>query len=144
MLLGVALAVFAPLAGCNRGPAMSQVSGKVLYKDGTVPQGGVAVVNFQPVEGSTAEVRKGASGAIESDGSFSMWTRAPGDGVYHGKYEVSFVVLKSPTDPTSLVVPKYSNARSSGYQVEVDDDIDDLQFEIEPMPGVTGAPAASG
>jgi hypothetical protein len=122
---------------------MSQVSGKVLYKDGSVPRGGVCVVNFQPATNSTAEVRKGASGAIGSDGAFEMWTRMPGDGVYHGEYNVAFVILKGPSDPTPLVQPKYANARTSGYEVTVDDDISDLKFEIEPLPGVTGAPATA-
>jgi hypothetical protein len=67
---------------------MYDVRGKVLYKDGTVPRGGVAVVRLQPAEGTTAEVRQGATGAIGPDGSFEFYTRAPGDGVYGGKYDV--------------------------------------------------------
>jgi hypothetical protein len=132
------------LSGCNRGPAMYQVRGKVLYKDGSVPKGGVAVVRLQPSASSTAEIRKGASSAIGPDGSFEMCTRMPGDGVYEGDYDVTFAVLKGPMDPTPLIPVKYMSPESSGYNVKVDDDIDDLKFEIEPLPGAPRAAAAGG
>lgn len=139
LIFGVALVGF---SGCNRGPAMYQVSGKVLYKDGSVPAGGVAVVRLQPAAKSGAEVRKGASGAIGSDGSFEMFTRVPGDGVYAGEYDVTFAVYKGPMDPTPLIAAKYLNPATSGYTVKVDQNISDLKFEIEPLPGVSGAKAS--
>jgi hypothetical protein len=134
----ISLALLLPLislSGCNRGPAMSHVSGTVLFKDGTPPTGGVCVINFQPTMDSKAELRKGASSAINPDGTFDLWTRMPGDGVYHGDYEVRFVIQKGAMDPTPLVAPKYTDARTSGFKVTVDDDIDDLKFEIERAPG---------
>jgi hypothetical protein len=131
------------VSGCRRGPAMAQVRGKVFYKDGTVPQGMLAIVRFEPAADSTAEVRKGASGSIEPDGSFEMITRMPGDGVYLGKYAVTFAVQKGESGSTSLILPKYNNRTTSPYSVEVTDDIDDLKFEIEAIPGVTGAPPSA-
>jgi hypothetical protein len=130
------------LCGCNRGPATAQVRGKVLYKDGSVPKGGVRVVRFEPAQDTTAEIRKAASGQIESDGSFQLATRVPGDGVFLGKYVVTFAVWKGPRDPTSLIEEKYTNSSTSPYHVTVDDDIDDLMFEIEPIGGspTAGAP----
>jgi hypothetical protein len=123
---------------------MYQVKGKVLYKDGSVPKGGVAVVQVQPAKDSTAEVRKGATGTIGPDGTFELWTRVPGDGVYEGSYAVTFSVLKGPMDPTPLIQPKYMNPATSGYTLTVDDDKTDLTYEIEPMPGVTGVKASGG
>ncbi len=121
-------------SGCNRRPAMAQVRGKVLYKDGSVPKGGVCVVRFEPLAESSAVIRKGATGAIEPDGSFELWTRMPGDGAYCGDYAVTFAVLKSPMDPVSLIDPKYTNATMTPYtKVTVDGNIDDLKFEIEPL-----------
>src|SRR4051812_9131085 len=70
------------LSGCTKGPKMARVRGKCVYKGGSVPQGGVAVVRFSPAGDSTTEVRKGATSAIDPDGSFELWTRKPGDGVY--------------------------------------------------------------
>jgi hypothetical protein len=119
---------------------MYQVSGQVLYKDGTVPKGGVAVVNFKPTKESNAEVRNGASGAIGADGTFSMFSRMSGDGVYAGEYAVTFTVIKAPMDPTSLILPKYSSSSNPPYKVLVDHNIEDLKYQIEPLPGVTGAP----
>ena len=130
------------LAGCNHGPEMAHVRGKVLYKDGTVPHGGVAVVRFEPADDTTATVRKGATSAIGPDGSFDMLTRQPGDGVYLGEYNVTFTVLRNPMDPTSsMILPKYNSAATSGYKITVDGNKDDEHYEIEPLPGAAGAPA---
>jgi hypothetical protein len=142
LLPGLAVAGMVLLAGCNRGPAMSQVSGKVFYKDGSVPRGGVCAVRFEPI--SAVEVRKGASGTIEPDGSFTMWTRKPGDGVYHGEYAVTFAVWKAVMDPTSLIQDKYTRSDTTPYKVTVDGDQHDLKFEIEPLPGAPRAAAAAG
>jgi hypothetical protein len=132
------------LSGCG-GKPMVRVRGKVTYKDGSIPQGGVAVVNFTPASDSTAEIRKGATGAIESDGSFEMTTRMPGDGVYLGSYNVAFVVQRNAMDATtSLILPKYNSPSMSGYSVTIDKPKDDLHFEIEPLPGAGGASAAGG
>jgi hypothetical protein len=142
--LAAAWIALVALGGCDRGPAMYQVRGKVFYKDGSVPTGAVCVVNLQPLSSADAEVRKGASGAIGPDGSFELYTRRPGDGVIHGEYQVGFVVLKSVSDPQSLVQPKYANPATSGYTVTVDRDIEDLKFEIEPLPGAPRAAASGG
>jgi hypothetical protein len=126
------------MCGCDQGPPMYKVTGKVTYKDGSVPKGGVCSVQFLPTANTTAQVRKGASGAISPDGTFEMHTRAPGDGVNAGDYGVTFAIWQSPTDPRSLIPPKYSNPATSGYKITVDKDISDLKFEIEPLPGAVG------
>ena len=103
-------------------------------KDGSVPAGGVRVVQFVPASDTTAKIRKGASGEIQGDGSFTAYTRKPGDGVFLGKYAVTFSVWKSPMDSTSLIAPKFSRASTTPYHVTVDDDVSDLKFELEPAP----------
>lgn len=141
--LSFLLAIIAPgllcLVGCHRGPAMAQVRGKVLYKDGSVPKGGVRTVRFEPTIDTTAEIRKGATGQIESDGSFQMSTRKVGDGVYLGKYAVTFAIWKGPRDPTSLVAEKYTNSATTPYTVTVDDDKVDLNFVLEPIGAASAA-----
>ena len=143
LLIALVLPWLIPFSGCNRGPAMSEVRGKVFYKDGTVPRAAVCVVRFEPTDASTAEIRKGASGAIEADGSFELFTRVPDDGVYNGEYAVTFGVYKAVTNMTPLIAEKYTRADTTPYKVMVDDDIDDLKFEIEPLPGVTGVPPST-
>lgn len=120
------------VSGCNQGPQVAQVSGKVLYPNGEAPTGGVCVVRFEPLEGTSAEVRQGASGAIGPDGAFEMATKRPGDGVHLGEYAVTFAVWKGPRDPTSLIKEKYTTSTATPYRVEITGDRDDLEFEIEP------------
>jgi len=121
---------------------MVTVSGHVFYKDGTVPKGGVCVVNFSPTQASTAEIRKGASGPIGHDGSFSLSTRAPNDGVYVGEYAVVFSVTPGPMDGRQLILPKYNSPMMTPYKENIQEPRNDLRYEIEPMPGVSGVPVA--
>jgi hypothetical protein len=134
-VLLLALFPLIALPGCDTGPAMSNVGGTVHYPDGSVPKGGVCVVRFQPATNTTAEIRKGASGEIKSDGTFEMWTKQPGDGVYDGDYVVTFAVFKGAMDPTSWIDEKYVRPDLTPYKVTVDGDKTDLKFEIEPLPG---------
>jgi len=134
LLVGIALCA-ANSTGCNRRPSVAQVKGKVLNRDGSVPRGAVRVVRFEPMAESKAEIRKAASGDIDpNDGSFELYTRKPGDGVYLGKYAVTFAVLSNPRDmDSSLIIDKYTNAKTTPYHVDVEDDMDDVTFEIEPI-----------
>ncbi len=141
-LLALALTCLVVISGCGGSKETAQVKGKVTYKDGSIPQGGVRAVRFEPAADTTAKIRKGASGNIGPDGSFEMYTRKPGDGVNLGKYVVTFAVWKGPMDQTSLILEKYANASSSPYSVEVTGDIDDLKYEIEPLPGAAATKAA--
>jgi hypothetical protein len=131
------------VGGCNRGPKMVQVSGKVLYKDGTVPHGGVCVVNFNPTADSPAEIKKAATGAIGPDGAFSLTTKMPNDGAYVGQYAVTFTVLPGPMDPRSLVMQKYVSPMLTPYKVNLDADKSDLKFEIEPSTAAAAGGAAA-
>jgi hypothetical protein len=134
--------LFVPAVGCNDRPT-AQVKGKVLYKDGSVPKGGVRVIRFEPTADTTAAIRKTASSEIADDGSFDLFTRKPGDGVILGKYAVTFSVWRGPRDRVSLIDEKYTAKATTPYTVTVEDDMDDLMFEIEPIGGATGArPAA--
>ena len=138
----ISIACALPLAGCNRGPAMYHVKGHVFYKDGTVPAGAIRVVIFRPSKDSP--VHKAASGAIDPDGSFEMWTKTTGDGVTQGQYDVGFTILKAPHDSTPLIKDEYATPGGAAGSITVDHNIDDLKFVIEPLPGVTGAPSTAG
>jgi hypothetical protein len=143
--IAVLASFIAVVSGCDRGPAMHQVRGQVFYKDGSVPRGGVCAVQFVPTSDSTTELRKGAGGRIAADGSFELYTRVPGDGVVEGEYDVTFAVWKGVMDPTSLIDEEYTNPLTTPYQkIKVDGDIDDLKFEIEPLPGTPRATASGG
>jgi hypothetical protein len=123
------------LLGCGGRAGTAEVKGRVVFKDGTVPKGGVCVVRFQPAKDSPAEIRIAATGEIQSDGFFEAFTRKPGDGVFLGKYDVVFSVLEDATDSrTSLIDPKYERAATTPHHVTIEDDVTDLEFELEPAP----------
>ncbi len=119
--------------GCQHGRTMYQVSGKVKYKDGSIPKAPICLVNFVPAKDGKGEMRRNATGQIGPDGSFSMYTRVSGDGVNPGEYEVLFNVATNPMAPVSLLAPKYTDHTSPPYKVMVDRNISDLEFTIEPL-----------
>lgn len=121
------------VVGCNRGPEVAQVRGKVLYKDGTPLKGGLRTVRFEPAEDSTAEVARVAGSMIAQDGTFELSRRKPGDGVYLGKYNVVFTVWKGTRDPVSLIKEEYTQSATTPFHVSIEGDRDDLVFEIEPL-----------
>jgi hypothetical protein len=66
-----------------------------------------------------------------------MFTSKAGDGVHQGEYDVTFTVMRNMMDAnSSLLLPKYTNPATSGYNnIKVDRNISDLKFEIEPIAG---------
>lgn len=110
----------------------AQVSGRVQYKGGEPIKGGIRIIRFEPAEDSMATIRRTASGTIGDDGRFEMYSRKPGDGVYIGKYKVTFTILTSATGGENITPPDYISDELTPLEVEVTDDVSDLLFEIEP------------
>jgi hypothetical protein len=89
-------AIIVLLMGCNRGPHLVKVHGKVTVKGKPLEQG---VVMFYPTSG------RPATGQINSDGTYRLTTLAPGDGAEPGEYRVTVDavdVKESAPPPTSL------------------------------------------
>ena len=126
------------LAGCQHGPEMYQVSGHVHLKDGGVPKAPIALIRFEPAKDSTATIRKNATSAIAPDGSYTLYTRKPGDGVHKGEYKVAFTFCKSAVDTKPMVPQKYWDLYESPYSVTVDGNLEDQDFEVEMLPVATG------
>ena len=116
-------------AGCGR--EAHQVSGRVQYNDGTPITGGLRIIRFEPTDDSTAKIRKAASGRIGEDGSFELHTRKPGDGVYAGKYAVTFTIRTDPFGGKSLIAPRFTRRDSTPFNIVVDEDREGLLFELE-------------
>lgn len=132
-LINVLLALgLVALVGCGAKESY-QVSGRVQYVDGSPITGAVRVIRFQPTDDSTAKVRKAASTDIAQDGTYTLFTRRPGDGVFRGKYAVTFSVLTQPLGGKSLIHDYYTDIRSTPFTVEVDEDKTDLNFELEKL-----------
>jgi hypothetical protein len=122
----------AALAGCGAKESY-QVGGRVQYIDGSPITGAVRVIRFQPTDDTTATVRKAASADIAADGTYTLFTRRPGDGVFRGKYAVTFSVLTQPLGGKSLIHDYYTDPRSTPFKVEVDEDKTDLNFDLEKL-----------
>jgi hypothetical protein len=110
-----------------------QVTGRVQYKDGSPITGGARVIRLEPADDTTAKIRKGASGTIDEDGSFEMFTRKPGDGVIAGQYVVTFTVMDKPMGGKLLIPYKYTDAAQSPYNIDVDGDKTGLLYELEKL-----------
>ena len=126
------LLLLATVAGCSSSP-MASVSGKVSYKDGSPIEGGVKLVRFEPTDDSPAEIRKPATGIIQDDGTFEMFTLKPGDGVYKGKYKVVFTVMTKPMGGDWLIASEYRRADTTPYDIVVDGNMSDLSYEIQQL-----------
>jgi len=119
------LPVFVPAAvlliGCGGPPVdLVPVRGTVTFEDGTVPQGAVAKVYFEPVRDGPQAIRKVASGDIRPDGSFELMTRRPGDGVIPGKYKVLFAVEQTYGGRESVLPARYSSVEETPFEVTVE------------------------
>lgn len=116
----IALIGSAVCAGCNRGPELAPVSGKVTYKGEPLKHGNIL---FQPFTGPPAK------GEIGSDGSFTLSTIKNNDGAVIGKHRVQVICTAPQAKPAnpdeeipsakSLIPEKYSNYVTSEIAVEV-------------------------
>ena len=96
---------------------------------GLVPVTGVVLLDGNPLSTGTLTTSKeeglAARGTIRSDGTFTLETRGVGEGAEIGKHLVAVLAYESadPGNPEArkkLLVPaKYTNAFSSGLEVEV-------------------------
>jgi len=135
-LLLIAVSCLGAGTGCGNSHPVAQIGGKVNLKDSSLRNAGIRMVRFEPTADTSAAIRKGASGTINEDGSFQLYTRRPGDGVYLGKYAVTFAIYRGAMQQKPLIPATYTSASTTPYQFVVDGNRDDLFFEIEPMAAV--------
>jgi hypothetical protein len=107
------------LTGCGKGPEYVPVTGTVKYADGTVPKGDAPAITFQPLE--PGPNKKGASGTIAADGSFSLRTVQPGDGAQPGEYKVTVHVMQGYPMGRQMVAPQYTSPDTTPLTATVED-----------------------
>ncbi len=132
----LALLVAGPiLAGCGGDRlTVAPVEGKVMYQGKPLEFGAVI---FQPAAGP------GASGTIQSDGSFCLSTYGNEDGAVLGTHKVAFSCFDSqrpdapPPDPNAepglgkpLIPQKYLSAETSGLTAEVKSRNEPFEFVL--------------
>lgn len=118
--------------GC--GGTNVQISGKVTYPDGEPMPGGTICFD----NGTTSAI-----GHIQGDGTYTLGSLKPRDGIPKGMYAVYFMGTKSPgTDPKSgregvleRVSPKFKSSSTSGLQYEVTGRATGIDFIVDyPLP----------
>lgn len=122
------------VTGCDSGPQLAPVSGKVVFNGKPLEFG---TVMFQPEQGGQPAV-----GQIHTDGTFVMSTFEPGDGAVVGPNAIRVTCYTSQNpDSTAppgdylgdLLIPrKYTIFTASGLTAVVPEDgLNTLQLELE-------------
>lgn len=118
---------FAAAVGCDEGPLVVPVSGKVVYNGKPLEFGSVT---FQPPRGQPA------IGDIQHDGTFTLSTYRPNDGAVVGTHKVRIACYESQRNPNAkgpgeqslgrLLIPRrYTLFDQSGLSAEVRPDQND-------------------
>jgi hypothetical protein len=121
-------------------PKLGKVQGKVTYQGKPLGSGRVV---FTPAEGKGGESGHGASGQIESDGSYEMTTFNTGDGAILGQHIVTVMVPEKAGEsakpdkysqikyvlPKNLTPAKYATADKSPLRCTVVEG--KMTFDIE-------------
>lgn len=137
MLAAVACCVCLTGTGC--GPSLPEtipVSGTVTFEGRPMPLKGIGRVSFVPVEPAEGCPNRPASAMIKEDGSFTMTSFAPGDGVVPGKYQIAiFTKTSGPfVVPEVWAAPKrYASARKSGLKMTVEsgsEPMEEVRFDL--------------
>ena len=127
MIRWVSILAATLLVGCGGGDAALQVTGAVTNPDGSPIACESGTVLFQP-----AGSGENASGSVAADGTFTMMTRVPGDGVKPGQYKVVLQLWKSYREGTLAVPKTYGDATTTPLDATVDADHTHFEFKIEP------------
>jgi hypothetical protein len=136
LLTALALAF---LGGC--GSRKHPVVGKVVFKDGKPLDGGMVVLS--PLD---PDNHVGARGYIKPNGTFELSSEKPQDGVREGRYQV---LVKPPSrgkgedDPQSnlpVIDPRYTRFETSGLEVEVKPDKNEVTIEVDRPAPKNGRP----
>ena len=112
--------------GCNRGPQIRPVSGRVTFQGEPLALGGIT---FEPVNG------RSAFGRVREGEIVDVTTFEPGDGVLVGTARVgiqSTTNLGKPVGPhTPLIPPAYFDPNTSNIVVEISaDKANELLIEL--------------
>jgi hypothetical protein len=119
-------------AGCGGGDGALQVTGVVTNADGTPIQGEGGMVLFQPVTTGESASGKHATGGVQPDGTFTMMTRTPGDGMQPGQYKVVLQLWKNYSKQVLAVPKKYGDPATTPLEATVDGDHTHFEFKVEP------------
>jgi hypothetical protein len=126
--VGVSLLLLLGVAGCGAG--LYPVRGKVTFEDGTPVISGLVV--FERTEGDKTIM---ARGALSPDGSFSLSSSRPGDGVSAGKYRVLVTVPEAWDEEEAkrrgpAFDKRYMDFKTSGLEFEVQPGANEYPIQV--------------
>lgn len=122
LFLSIATAVLIT-AGCNRGPKLVKVSGRVLIDGKPLEKGFVQVI---------PKDQRAATGQIDKEGRYTLTTFEAGDGCVLGTHEVTVLANES-RGPTALhwfAPKKYSEPNTSGLTLEIKEETDSADINL--------------
>jgi hypothetical protein len=105
---------------------MVQVTGTVKNADGSPLPFESGSIVFTGTDG-----KNHASGSLQPDGSFTMATKKPGDGVKPGHYKVTLGLWKNYHDLIPAVPKRYMDPTTTPLEATVDADHSHFDFVIE-------------
>jgi hypothetical protein len=111
------------LSGCDYGPTMAPVSGKIKI-DGQPLTTGVIVVYQKGYRPATAQ--------IQSDGHFKFKTLTDGDGCVIGEHPITVVSTKaiSASSAKCLIPDRYGDIKQSDAKIKIDGANDELVIDL--------------
>lgn len=126
-VLGIAaLAAFAFLAGCDSGPEMGQVSGKVTINGEPAPS---LEVSFDPKDPSLGTT---AIGYTQDDGTYTLHYPGNQTGAPVGEYNVSIAPAETDSEtPPPSVPAKYNTETELSFTVEPGENTANFELESE-------------
>lgn len=132
------------ITGCNRGPELEPVSGRVVYRDGTpVYPGSIWFVPDAP-GGDTMTPSEGSSSILDDSGSFRLRTYPHGDGAPAGPYKATLSLGPG----SSPELSKYAGPTTTPLRYTVPKGgLDALVIELDAAPGsskTSGPPNIGG
>lgn len=111
------------LAGCNKGPSLATVTGRVTL-DGEPAEG--LQVEFLPKDGSAGAT---SLGFTRSDGTYELHYPGEKTGAVPGEYIVRIQGAETDGEsPPKIVAPKYNTA--SELTAKVEPGVNKLDFEV--------------
>jgi len=111
------------IAGCGRaGPEIVPTRGKVTLDGGAWPKPGV--IYFTPLKPAEGFPRRPGTGHFDTDGTFTVTTLDPGDGLIPGTYRIAvecWEVWPEEKPPgKSYVAEPYTSPARSGLELTVE------------------------
>jgi hypothetical protein len=126
-LCGALAVVCLSAIGCDSGPAMHTVKGKVIIKGSNQPLAGGTIM-FQ----SVARPELQASGAIEEDGSFELFSNQGQAGMPEGEHRILIRPPELETGQRKLIHDKYRSYDTSGLTRTITAGENSFTIELDP------------